>query len=796
MRNWAASIVVIFVVGIAIYLWTSLGRTAENAPASREATQPQAAPRAEVVSTPETAAPLPGPIPSQAETVATKGPDLPCEIRGMVYQPDGAAAANATIEFGWRPDSDGGEDGLPSGWNTTTDVDGTFTLAGLPVGRSVLRASHETGAIVQRVQLFGHEPFLRVSLVLRGGEAIAGIVTARDGRPVASARVMPLAHEGEEDWAENIEARAVRTGDDGAFVLRGLEPGNWTLHASAEGFGEVITDAFPTGVSNARIMLAVPIALTCRVEGADSGEGVGGITIVLASADHDLASRDQVSGDDGVATFSELGAGNYTVDIRDSRVALVGDPIEVTLDAARAAAPVTLRVEEGGVIYGRVSDDTTGEGVPNLTMSASQRGRERFDSPPTDLDGNYTIGGLPAGDYRVRPPRSLPGYPQDPQPRYEKRVSVQPGGATEGVDFVLTKGATLSGSVVDPDGNPVSGATVRGHNEMGSLKMTSVITGDDGRFAFWDYEAGEAVSLGADTPTRKSEVAGPFVAGEPGSDAIELVLERDCGGIIAGRVVDRRQQPVSCKLMALATEKELQFPLTPPHTKTDGHGNFVLTGVCPGSYTLVMEPPSNVRQEHGPVVVVPGRSVTGLKLVYDQGEVLELSGAVVDYDENPIPNAFVKANRVNGTNIMPGGGTLSDGNGGFTFKELPEGTYMLSAQHPDFVSLNTQAEAGRSDVMVVMRRAPRVSGQVSGAGGDPLGTFTVSLYPTGHPDVARSEQTVTDSTGQFSITAARAGDWTLEVNAAGFEPAVIDLGELRLDKELGDMVVTLNAAAQ
>src|SRR5690606_36451396 len=121
-------------------------------------------------------------------------------------------------------------------------------------------------------------------------------------------------------------------------------------------------------------------------------------------------------------------------------------------------------------------------------------------------------------------------------------------------------------------------------------------------------------SLGADTPTRKSEVAGPFVTGDPGSDEIELVLELDCSDIISGRVVDRRQQPFSCKLMALSTEKALQFPLTPPHTKTDGHGNFVLTGVCPGRYTLVMEPPSNVRQEHGPVVVKPGQSVTGLKL--------------------------------------------------------------------------------------------------------------------------------------------------------------------------------------
>jgi hypothetical protein len=157
----------------------------------------------------------------------------------------------------------------------------------------------------------------------------------------------------------------------------------------------------------------------------------------------------------------------------------------------------------------------------------------------------------------------------------------------------------ISGVVRDEGERPLRRATVAIAGDMRLRR--SVMTGDDGRFAFRDLPSGRftvtaskpaypSASYGALRPNRPG--AGVFV--EDGEQVSDVAITLARGGVITGTVFDEHGQPMPGVPVqpwevrtALSGERILDSPSTGGvATMTDDRGQFRFYGLTPGEYTV------------------------------------------------------------------------------------------------------------------------------------------------------------------------------------------------------------------
>jgi hypothetical protein len=117
----------------------------------------------------------------------------------------------------------------------------------------------------------------------------------------------------------------------------------------------------------------------------------------------------------------------------------------------------------GGSLSGKVVNVATGRPVSRSTVTL--RGAKVRGSPSTETNaqGQYAFEGLPADQYMVEAYKDgfVRGYFADARTKTAGLVYVEEGGRRDGVDVALRRGGVIAGLVVDEDGEPALGATVR-----------------------------------------------------------------------------------------------------------------------------------------------------------------------------------------------------------------------------------------------------------------------------------------------------------------------------------------------
>ena len=154
-------------------------------------------------------------------------------------------------------------------------------------------------------------------------------------------------------------------------------------------------------------------------------------------------------------------------------VLAAGTPIVVT--AGATASGRNFQLARGGSISGRVVSAASGTGVGGVQVRAQGEGGA-FGSDNTDVDGNYTIDGLPAGQYVMwtlqAPAHGLVDEIYDDIPCVSfcddttvrfigAKVAVAVATTTPNINFALAAGGSATGSVTDSGTNaPIAGVTV------------------------------------------------------------------------------------------------------------------------------------------------------------------------------------------------------------------------------------------------------------------------------------------------------------------------------------------------
>ena len=144
----------------------------------------------------------------------------------------------------------------------------------------------------------------------------------------------------------------------------------------------------------------------------------------------------------------------------------------------------------GGTVKGTVHDSAGAAPLDNVTVTAYTAGGLKVASAGSDHLGNFTIDGLGAGSYFLATSNTQ-GYDDEVyddvacgtcDPSRGRAVPVTGGQTTSGIAFALTRGALLSGRVVDTTGNPRGGVPVSIFDAAGTL-VARAVSHDDGQYA-------------------------------------------------------------------------------------------------------------------------------------------------------------------------------------------------------------------------------------------------------------------------------------------------------------------------
>ncbi|MGV8858300.1 SdrD B-like domain-containing protein [Rhodoglobus sp.] len=250
------------------------------------------------------------------------------------------------------------------------------------------------------------------------------------------------------------------------------------------------------------------------VDASESGIAEVLVTLTWAGLDGILGNADDVvstqrTDSDGNYLFEDLPSGLFRID-------LSGLPRGLTATADPDAgfddtSEVTLRGGEenfdqdfgyrgdagvGDLLWLDVNNDgvqgTNEPGLPGIVMTVTSPGADGlFDTADdlivtttTDVNGNYLVEGLPAGDVRVSyDPATLtegfvPNADLDGDVLFETTAELTAGETRLDVDFIVVGSATLNGIVFDdPNGN---GVRDRGDRGIPNAKVNVVWAGPNG----------------------------------------------------------------------------------------------------------------------------------------------------------------------------------------------------------------------------------------------------------------------------------------------------------------------------
>ena len=368
-----------------------------------------------------------------------------------------------------------------------------------------------------------------IDAALEAAGAITGRVTDGNGVPLVGVA-----------FSYSRDALVDYTDSNGSYTIKGLATGSYFLCFDGS---QVTSTTAPYGYTN-----------SCDAGGAYADITAGQVTTLNERLEAAGAIGGTARGDDGPlagvwvqVTNSSYTVARYATTDWNGSYRLTGlppgevvtvcfDPTYSTGGYLRAcygdetgsATPVTIgsgqlstadiQLQRGALITGTVTD-SSGAPIADVILTVTDTGNEYY-SAVTDESGNYTLGGLVAGSYRIcfdpsyaRGP-AAGGYVSecyDNQPSGETADPVAVGGPSSVtvVNAVLSPGAAITGRVTGSDGAALEGVYVTATAVDGDLFQVA-ITRYDGSYTVRNVSEGD-YSLCFDAPDTRQPSATGYV---------------------------------------------------------------------------------------------------------------------------------------------------------------------------------------------------------------------------------------------------------------------------------------------
>ncbi len=203
--------------------------------------------------------------------------------------------------------------------------------------------------------------------------------------------------------------------------------------------------------------------------------GLAGIAITLSGAP---SIYTVVTNNSGGYSFGDLASGTYTV-TPSSAAGYVFTPENrtITLDtnSDSTGQDFTAACASGYVVSGNIAL-AGGSGLPGVTVLISNTAQNTDQYVTSDVNGFYLSSCVQNGPYTITPFYNA-GYVISPV----KQVVTVSGADITGQDFTISPTYSVSGTVMAPDGTPLSGSIITLSNMSSSMTVTTDV---QGRYTF------------------------------------------------------------------------------------------------------------------------------------------------------------------------------------------------------------------------------------------------------------------------------------------------------------------------
>ncbi|MBI4603540.1 MAG: carboxypeptidase regulatory-like domain-containing protein [Planctomycetes bacterium] len=439
------------------------------------------------------------------------------------------------------------------------------------------------------------------------------------------------------------------------------------------------------------------------------GQPVPGITVEARKqlgegSDGELVPADgsalaATSGEGGAYEIRGLDAADYRLTTRPADGL---PPVERVYRAGARSADLVIGDALELSIHGLV---TTRKGEPIARARVLPLGHASRQAE-TDEEGLYRI------DIEVAEEHAVGVVVASKDGFREGRVNVRLEEARDGAveaDIVLDPlgpRGSVSGLIVDTDGDPVPGETAYFHSAALSARYQA--TSDaDGRFALEDIQAGDDYRVWVyPRGGYKDYARSPVEVLEEGTE-LEIVLEPLGAGSLRGRMVDASGAPVPRFSLWVRSMKALgnAVPVT-----SDEAGGFEVEDVPEGE--LLFETRSLPRITVRGVRLEAGASAEA-ELVIDWGP-HSLAGTVVDEGGRPVAGAAVSLHWARSTERSQSSSfrnAVTDASGRFVFSELGPGEHKVQVTTVPHAPGQETYDVGSGAPEPVIRLRKKAGGQ-------------------------------------------------------------------------------------
>ena len=389
------------------------------------------------------------------------------------------------------------------GSDAMTDASGRYTLTGLAPGSHRVRAEVQGQAYVRAfykdviswddanlVVVKGKEEVKGIDFSLQRGASVSGrMVDDETLSPISGLEIRARLDDGDDvSWAES--------NFDGTYTLLAVPEGVLEISARGRGYIEERTKVTIRGqapIEDFDLTLSLGSSIAGRVFDRDTGFPIANLevhAVVPPNRQHVAWERTDA---DGRFTLSGIAPGLIDVVAQGQDYVPHQQRVSV-LDRERVTG-LEMELSAGGTVSGRVTDGATGAPVTRATVRIYWVDSDFETETVTDEQGAYRLTGLGEGRHRLR----VEVYGQNYVRQFYSGktvwdradlVTIRGQEEISDVDFLLVRGAAISGRVVDREtGRPIPGMDLRARINGNDLAWAT--TNNDGVYILRGIPDGE-----------------------------------------------------------------------------------------------------------------------------------------------------------------------------------------------------------------------------------------------------------------------------------------------------------------
>ena len=483
---------------------------------------------------------------------------------------------------------------------------------------------------------------------------------------------------------------------------------------------------------------------------------------------------------DGRFVLEHVPAGKGYVVVGEHADYAASEMGNIKVDPGVVTGDVMIRMSEGAIIGGRVTDELTGNAIAGaraeLTNTLEKAMNPDSDDRPwkvvfADNQGRYAFAHVSAPNIKVK--ISADGY----ETRSRSVNFALEGKARDrtDIDFELGIGHSLSGRVQSAAGVPIPDAQVL------ATALTKAFQGE--ALAYTD-RAGYFLleGLGEHGYQLRTSARGYSTDQQPKVEynQANLVIILDPRGQVAGKVRDYSGNPVSSFKLHLMRAQAGRDPVYQNDARSfsSADGSFVFDDLDPGLYVLESRGQGFAPSRSQPFEVRREEVTPDLEIVMGTGGTLR--GLVKSPDGKPIEGATVLLNTNNHVenaiarifgSLTPSGGpkptAVTDRKGEYVLEHVPVGIYQVAVTHRDWagyerndVAIADDTAGGNPRLDVTLPRGAVLGGHALDEANRPLTFARVQLTD----GAGFMETTTTDGGGSFRFENLREGNYKVTLS--------------------------------